>query len=240
VEVPISKLSSLAVLLASILPVTGQVMTVEARYVDGFKYLSPLRDSSGVPLIAGLEINGDGAIIQIGYFPDVSLDPAEFEASHWKTFTPLTGFGSPNAGRYPTSIGDADAPATGPFGFFFLPAPVAIELDPLIDLGLPSEYPARLGIRFFDGTTLENSTGYNTVTSDDPLWQLVAPGSTSSANAVLNMDLHQLFWESGDSGTFQTSIAYVPTAHVPEPGVEGTFFLVGVLMVFRRKRAEIA
>ena len=193
----------------------GDVTRVEIIYVDDFNFLEPLLDEEEVPLTAGGPENGDGAIFQVGYFQDVPalLNPESYGEAEWEMFRPLTGVGSPNAERYPTSIGGYDSNATGPFGFLFYPSAVAIEFDPALDEGLPDQYPARLGVRFFSGTTLEGSEAYNIVTSDDLLWLLGAPEASPSGGSALNMDEHTLFWASGPSGAFQTSMMLIP-----EPG----------------------
>lgn len=203
-------------------------------YVNGFSYLDPLVDMDGEPLTAGGSENGDGAIFQVGYFDGVSpmLDPADYGDAEWEGFRPLTGIGSPNAVRHPTSIGGVDSGATGPFGFLWYPSPVAIELDPDRDKGLPLEFPARLGVRFYDGTSMEESTAFNTVTSDDLQWLLHLPEPAPASNSVLDMDAHALFWASGVDGAFQTAILF---EHMPEPG-STSLVLVGALVLMRRRR----
>ena len=158
------------------------------------------------------------------------LDPSSFGPAEWEQFIPLTGLGSPNAERYPTTIGGIDSNATGPFGFLFYPSAVAIELDPAFDLGLPDSYPVRLGVRFLNAPILEESTNYNTVTSDNLLWLLLEPEPQPSSSSELNMDDHTLFWASGPEGAFQTSMTLVP-----EPA-SVVLVLLGSLVLSRRRR----
>jgi hypothetical protein len=210
--------------------VSADISKVEVIYVDQFAFLDPLLDSEGVALTAGTEVNGDGAIFQVGYFEGVShlLDPGAYGESEWERFTPLTGMGSPNAERHPTTIGDVDSHAAGPFGYLFFPAPVAIELNPVFDIGMPeTNNPSRLGVRFYDGTTLEESRAYNIVTSNDSRWILLEPEPTPAVNAVLNLDEHPLVWASGVDGAFQTSL------HLPEPNI---LWLVAVCGLFLPRR----
>ena len=212
--------------------VSADIVRVEAMYVNGFSGENPLVDADGVPLTAGGTANDDGAIFQIGYFNNVShlLEPASYGDAEWTQFTPLTGLGSPNAARHPTSIGGIDSGATGPFGFLFYPSPVAIELDTEIDDGIPLGGVSRLGIRFYNGTTLEDSTSYNIVTSGDGRWILPEPEASPTGLASLNMDEHDLVWASSVTEAFQTSMSMTP-----EPGVL-VFGLIGGFFLARRRR----
>lgn len=214
----------------------SDVTRIEVIYVDHFEFLNPLVDQGGTPLTAGGEANDDGAVVQLGYFDQVPhlLDPADFGVQHWDRFTPLTGAGSPNAERHPTSIGGYDSRASGPFGFLFYPAPVAIELDTELDRGLPESYPVRLGIRFFDGTTVEESTTYNIVTSDYASWILPDPAAGGGENVVLNLDEVNLTWASGVGGAYQTAMVVVPEPVVMAQLLLGALFLTAV----RRRRAR--
>ncbi len=204
-------------------------------YVNDFSYLDPLVDAEGVPLTAGGSANGDGAIFQVGYFPGVShlLAPASYTQEEWTSFTPLTGLGSLNAERHPTTIGGVDSRATGPFGFLFYPSAVAIELDTKLDEEVPMDGLAWLGVRFLSGTTLKNSTAFNIVTSDDPLWMLPEPDASPATSAVLDLDEHVLVWASGAEGTYQTSLSLAP-----EPGMAVFGVLAGLALLRRRRPAS--
>ena len=211
--------------------VRGDMSKVEVMYVDNFVYANPITDLGGTALTAGGPENGDGAIFQVGYFEGVShlLNPALYDEAEWAQFTPLTGLGSPNSERHKTSIGGFGNPVTGPFGFLFYPEAVAIELNPAFDMGLPDS-EVRLGVRFFNGTTMAGSDEYNIVTSDDLLWILQLADPSPDTNSVLNMDQHSLYWASGTGGAFVTSMAYIP-----EPG-SVFLVLVGGLVLSRRRR----
>ena len=220
-------------LFAGIGDLIADVTRVEALYTDSFALENPLLDRYGVALTAGTIANGDGAIIQIGYFEGLGshLLPSAYSDAEWESFRPLTGLGSPNTDRHASSIGDTDSLEVGPFGFFFYPYPVAFEFDPVFDLGLPEEFPARLGIRFYDGATMEGSSAFNTVSSDDDLWILRPPEASPSEAAVLNMDEHAIVWQSGGGGAFQTTILMIP-----EPA-SGLLVLAGIAFpIFRRVR----
>ena len=210
----------------------ADVSRVQVIYVDDFAYAAPLVDLGNVALDAGGEENGDGAAFQIGYFDGVSsaLDPADFGDADWKSFSPLTGAGSPNEGSQISSIGDFDSRKIGPFGFLFFPEPVAFTLDPNVDHGLPDSYPARLGLRFYDGVTPETSSAYNIVTSFDPLWRLLPPEPDPASTSILNLDDHSLVWASGALGTFQTAMLLIP-----EPG-SVLLLSIGVLALGIRRR----
>jgi hypothetical protein len=214
---------------------SADVTRVEVTYINGFSWEDPITDSDGIPLTAGGPDNDDGAIFQVGYFREVShlLDPASFSENDWTQFTPLTGQGSPNVERYPTTIGGMDSRAEGPFGFLFYPSAVAIELDTEIDDGIPVETSARLGVRFFNGTTLENSTEFNIVTSNDPLWLLPEPEPSPSTSAVLDLDVHALVWAAGVERAFQTALSLTP-----EPGTATLCLVAGVLLLRRRRSSS--
>lgn len=216
---------------------SADISRVEVMYVDGFTFENPLVDADGVPLTAGGPENDDGAIFQVGYFRNVShlLEPSSFGEAEWTQFTPLTGVGSPNAARHPTTIGGIDSGATGPFGFLFYPSPVAIELDTEIDDGIPLGGVSRLGVRFYDGTTLENSTGYNIVTSGDGRWILPDPEAAPTGAAVLDMDNHDLVWASGVTEAFRTSMSMAP-----EPATAGLLLVAGFALARRRRPAASA
>jgi len=213
----------------------GDEAMVKAMYVNGFVFSSnQLLSLDGTPLTAGTLGTGDGAIIQIGYFKDVpvEMDPfSDYDALEWSRFQPLTGVGSPNEARHLTSIGDYGSPFSGPFGFFYYES-APITFDDTLDEGLPGDYPVRMGIRFYDGTTLEGSSGYNTVSSGDDLWLLEIPQSGPDST-FLNMDEHVLAWESGPSGAFRTSLAVVP-----EPRTT-CFLLAGMLCLLRFARRRL-
>ena len=93
-----------------------------------------------------------------------------------------------------------------------------------------------LAIRFYNGTTLGNSTHYNSVSNDDFFWKWAA-GSPIPGQVNLTLDTPNLEWESIAnsqplSSAFTTSIA---TVVVPEPS-RAILALVGLGFAFLRRR----
>jgi hypothetical protein len=188
-------------------------------------------NQGSTPLSGGTTADGDGDVLQLGYFTG---------ANFTGTFIPLSGNGSLNTAIVPgstiaynqTSIGDLNANGAGDGTF-------AMSLDFVLGSGtsgnnLPTG-GTLLALRFFNGTTVANSTMYNTVT--DPLWVWQNP-ATPPVNVTLSLDDLGLLWESivknGQASTtaFHTSIS---TA-IPEPS---TYLLFGAgalgMMALRRR-----
>ncbi|HEY4281910.1 MAG TPA: PEP-CTERM sorting domain-containing protein [Chthoniobacterales bacterium] len=188
-------------------------------------------------LNGGTAADGDGAVLQLGYFTG-----ANFTGS----FIALTGEGSLNTGTIPdaspaetmnkTSIGDLTNQG-GANGEFWLP-----ELD-FVSGSLTSgnNLPAnntQLAIRIYNGTTIASSTFYNTVT--DSLWKWVTP-ATPPTVATLSLADSGLVWESIVRGmnantAFHTSIA---TA-IPEPTTITSMLIGAGLLcgaIIRRRRS---
>jgi hypothetical protein len=129
-----------------------------------------VKDNLGNPLTAGGAPDGDGAIIQIGYF---SGSTATFTGS----WIAISGLGSVNPALL-TSVGNGgDATSLGIF-----------SSTVTFDTGLHSLLPAggsQLAMRFYNGTTIGTSTHYNTVTSSNANWQFKAPATPAALPASL-------------------------------------------------------
>lgn len=224
---------SVALLGASVLPLVGQstqITQISGKYVSDFGVNIPptnaLQDENGVPLSAGTVAAGDGDILQFGYFAGVasSTDVSLFGQAEWDSFTPLTSMG----GRHLTTIGDSGG-VSGNVGIFTIPG---LSLSPS-DPEMPgSGFPLRLGIRFFNDTTLESSTHYNVVTSQASGWVLQPPNEPPPLPAALDLDAlgNPFFWQSGPGGAFQTALVMTP-----EPST-AMFVLVGALAFAVRRR----
>jgi hypothetical protein len=181
-----------------------------------------LFNQSTTVLTGGTALDGDGAILQLGYYSG---------ANFTGTFTPLAGEGSLNTAIIPgstaepynkLSIGDITAEG-GADGTFFVPG-LNFVVGTTSGNSLPSA-GTQLAIRFFNGTTIAGSTFYNAVT--DSLWIWPAPATPP---AVLTMSLEDagLQWlsiaQGGAAGTaFHTSL---PTA-IPEPSTLACLLLGG-------------
>ena len=193
----------------------------------------PLTDALGVPLTngpAGTGLDGDGAIIQIGYFsgPAAGADPAWYAALDWLSSVALTGDGSLNSG-FDTTMGDGGGGAI-PDGFY---THTGITFDTTAHSGVPLA-AQRIGIRFYNGTSVATSTGYNTVSAADGGWVLAGAADLPGTPVSPWMDtsvglggLAALSWESGPGGAFTTII--------PEPSSMLLSLLGGIFLLRRRR-----
>lgn len=212
----------------------GAITAVNTQYTDDFAFATPITNDLGVPLSAGGIANGDGAIIQIGYFMGVpaATDPATFTPADWAAFVPLTGEGSANP-HFDTTIGDGVGGTGFPENGFFSIG-VTFDTAPATGpaaTGLPAA-PSRIGIRYWDGISLASSTRYNVVTANNSGWILQAPSDTviPPSNAAMDPALATgaltLVWLD-NSSPFMTSI--------PEPSTS-LLGLLGALLLLRRRR----
>lgn len=158
------------------------------------------------PLSAGTAANGDGALLQLGYYSDATIsDPF---AGSWITLAV-------------SSIGDAGVNLPGMFssstlltdGNFSAPA-----------AGTP------LAVRFFDNTSVANSSFFNAVSSTDGSWNWIQP---TEQGPILNLTITKgtSVFLSGVLGDFQTTIP------IPEPA---SVFFAGLsftLTLCRRNRS---
>jgi hypothetical protein len=201
-----------------------------------------LRNFGGTLLSAGGAGDGDGTVVQLGYF-----DGASAGSNFTGTWRPLTGEGSLNTGGNTgsglpfntTSIGDigggADPFGSGIFGFSLVfDSSVAGTFN---DLPLSTSIP--LAIRFYDGASIASSTFYNTVSNDAWLWKL--PATPAPLPPIINMSFDDpgLEWESIASFGQPGSSAFHTTIPVPEPGTPVVALLCLLAAGFRRRRAPL-
>jgi len=193
-----------------------------------------LRNEADAVLSGGTIADGDGTVLQLGYF-----SAATAGNNFLGTWVPLSGEGSLNTATVTgssisynqTSIGDlnAEGGANGMFFFELLFTNSGTNGQSLPTVAQDDVVP--LAIRFYNAVTLGASTYYNTVSSDSWIW--TAP-SASPGNSVTVSLSDTLEWESiavyGQplSSDFQTTIL------IPEPG-SAVLALSGLLMVFGRR-----
>ena len=198
-------------------------------------------DQNNVPLTAGPVGDGNGAVLQLGYYSTATA------ANNFSgTWIPLSGEGSLNTaiifGSSPpemynqTSIGDLTVRFAGPATF-------ALQLsfrqgDPTSGNSLPSSTTIPLALRFYNNTTIGTSTHYNVVSDDDWLWENPAP-QVNTIDISLNdvgLEWQSIFEGQAATTAFHTSI---PLAAVPEPGSIAAAILAGatvLLGALRRRR----
>lgn len=170
-----------------------------------------LSDNGGKPLSAGTAINGDGTILQLGYYSNATtINPF---AGAWVL---MSGPGT----VFQTTIGDADQTAGG------------FKLDLVFTEGaLDFTAPAvgtPLALRFYDSTSIATATYFNAVSDTTGVFNWVAPSDPQSS-ASLTFLTDGIVWQGGAGSASHTTIV------VPEPSC----FLLSVLglgALFVRRR----
>ena len=187
-------------------------------------------DQGTNPLTGGTSADGNGAVLQLGYFSSAS-DNNNFTG----TWIPLSGQTSLNTAYNNTSIGDRNSAGAGD-GTFALSL-VFVVGDPNTGFSFPAA-GTPLSLRFYNGTSIATSTFYNTVSNN--IWDWKAPQPSNIPNTVaISLDQTAgLLWESivvnGQSGAsaFHTTIA------VPEPSTVSLicFGLAAAPFAYLRRR----
>jgi PEP-CTERM motif len=211
-----------------------------------------LHSGSDVALTGGNSmIDGDGAVLQLGYFTGATSGSNAFTG----TWVPLSGQTSLNTALVPgadpatetyaqTSIGDRHNFFAGD-GTFALSLTFTVG-DAMSGNSLP---PAGtiLAIRFYNGTSLLTSSYYNTVSNgatSNNTWAWAAPTSSNPlVNVSLSLNDPSLVWESVVLDSQSANTAFHTTIAIPEPSTLALVCLglVGVPLGYRRfRRARIS
>lgn len=168
-----------------------------------------LQNRAAFDLSAGSGIQGDGTLIQLGYY---SL------ASHANPFA-----GSWNT-LFEGTMGDKSIQIDGQFALSSLfdgTDPNLVEPS----VGTP------LSIRFFDGVTEQSSSYYNATSDTSGSWDWVA---ISDPQSIITMEIDKeasQVWEDGLMSAFRTTIT------VPEPSSILFILLGSVIFLSNRKRS---
>lgn len=173
-----------------------------------------LKDLNGTSLTAGTSADGDGTILQLGYYTAATTSTPF--AGDWVA---MTGSGT----SYQTTIGDSGNNPNGTFKLEVLFTQGSYTFaEPAV--GTP------LALRFYDSTSLAASTYFNAVTDTTGGFNWVAPSSpTSTAGLSLGLSSVGIVWQDGAGSAFRTTIA------VPEPSCLLLSVLgLGALAVRRR------
>lgn len=174
-----------------------------------------LKDLNGTSLSAGTSADGDGTILQLGYYTSATTSTPF--AGDWVA---MTGPGTP----YQTTVGDSGNNPNGTF-----------KLEVLFTQGSYSfTEPAvgtSLALRFYNSTSLAASTYFNAVTDTTGVFDWVAPSSpTSTARLSLGLSSVGIVWQDGTGSSFRTTIP------IPEPSSSALFALLGVGVLAVRRR----
>ena len=147
-----------------------------------------LKGFDGLPLSAGVQGNGDGDLVELGYFSEAST-----ESPFSGTWIPLTK---------QTKVGDSSSGYGFGNGMFIFTSNFYLNSDQVVVFPTePKEYSEDLGftvtsstpptgtpfcIRFYDGPQ-RGEARYNTVTGDDWLWPAFPNGSSIPTNLYIKI-----------------------------------------------------
>lgn len=192
------------------------------------------------PLTAGSPlINGDGAILQLGYYSSATVGN-----NFLGTWIPLTGEGSLNTGGSTdsvggttfndTTIGDAVNDGGAGAGQFALSLKFDAGVSNTFN-SLPGATTIPLAIRIYNGTTIASSTHFNVVSRDAWLWQTPAEPAPFPPTIAISLDQPGLEWESIAVNGQAPSTAFTTSIAVPEPSSVFLFGLGLASLISRRR-----
>ena len=232
-----------AVALLSLTASYGAAITQVAFDSGGVVFMKNL---NGVTqLTGGSAADGNGAVIQLGYFSAATTGTSL--GNFLGVWTPLTGEGSANtggsiAGSSPagetfnkTSMGDVGNAGDGDFG-------ITVQFSDAVAgtfNNLPQSTLIPLSIRFYNGVTLASSTFYNTVSNDSWLWK--TPATTNPLPPTINMSLGTsaaFKWESVNilaQSASTRGTTSIPVIAAPEP-TSAALLIVGLVSLASRRR----
>ena len=173
-------------------------------------------------LTGGTASAGDGTVVQLGYY-STATSGNNF-SGNW---VPITGAGSLNTAFNNSTLGDLDGNGAGDGTFansFSFNTDTAATVVALPVNG------AILAVRFYNGTTLVNSTHFAAASNN--LWTWISPISTPS---TINMSLDDgVVWQGG----FTAYTGNLLTA-IPEPSTYASLAGLAILgfAAMRRRRA---
>lgn len=170
------------------------------------------KNNGGVALSSGTAADGDGTILQLGYYTAATI--ADPFAGNW---VPMTGPGT----SFQTTMGDSGNNPNGVFKLSLLFTAGSLGFTAPPD-GTP------LALRFYDSNSIATSTYFNAVSDTTGVFNWASPAEPKSTADLLFLT-SGVVWQDGPSSSFRTTIA------VPEPSclLLGSLGL-GALAVRRR------
>jgi hypothetical protein len=164
-----------------------------------------LLDNSGDPLSAGTSANGDGTLLQLGYY-DMATMANPFSGA-WVSIAT-------------TTMGDDGVDLNGKFAVTSILGSGSF-LEPAI--GMP------LAIRFYDGASMEVSSYFNAVSVTNGAWNFKSPSDPAAVmNLVIDKGSATVF-EGGSFSDFKT------TRPIPEPSSLWLFSLGALALLRRHR-----
>lgn len=202
-----------------------------------------IKDNLGVDLPGGSTVDGNGAVIQLGYYSSGSA-----ANNFLGTWVPLTGDGSANTGNISldntgtialnqTSVGDNNDSGAGDGTFA-----MTVNFDTNVSSksqNLPSLTTIPLVIRFYNATTFGGASLYNAVSRDTGwLWQTPADAPNQPV-LFLSLADPGLEWESTAQGQSVANETKTTLVLIPEPSSLAVVLagMVGLAAVRRRRTA---
>lgn len=221
---------ALAALLALAMETAAAIVTVNFNSGDQMVYNSDM----ATVLTGGTTSDGDGAVLQLGYF-SMATSANPFAG----TWTPLTGEGGANSGFATTSVGDttANGALSGTFGMNL----VFDTTDSARNVSLPAA-GIPLGIRIYNAPSIGGSTHYMTISSTATSWQWLTPADAPGPALTLSLNASDLRLEDGTPagsavGT-PTGGSFSTTVPVPEPSAFALQAMVALAASCMRNRSR--
>ena len=179
----------------------------------------------GAALSGGtLGVNGDGDVLQIGYFSSATA-ATPFSGS----WIALTGNGGANSAFNTTSVGDGVSSGAGNRAAFSV---IFDATDSTKNQSLPLA-GTPLGVRIYDGFTLATSSFFETIVSPD--WAFIPPADPPlNPTIVMNFTNANAKLASTNAAPGATIQTNTPTA-APEPA-SATLLMVGLVSLAARRR----
>ena len=189
-----------------------------------------LQNQSGVALTAGaLGVDGDGAVFQVGYYVGAAVNNNFGNGEFIALTGPTSLFG------VTTSIGDSFNNGAGNGEVFSLP--LAIFSGGSNDSLLPSA-GTPLSARFFNGTTIAQSSFFQAVSNN--LWVWLTPAVVPNNPSIeLNFESAGLIAKDGTNVATPGTNIRTSVAIVPEPATM-SLMLVGLVSFASRRRRQVA